>query len=652
MKRAWIGLLATAVFVFPLFSFSEDEQKPKTPASTATEHHEIVVTATRLETPARELGASVVVLTSGDLEKTKKTFVLEALRATCGVSIAQNGGPGASASIFLRGANSEHTLVLLDGIEINDPVNPSRSADLSQFDLTNIERLEIFRGPLSPLYGSDALGGLINLMSKRGSGRPRWTLAASGGSFQTLRGQAGVSGSTGPLDYSFGLSRYRTEGISAAGRRYSGNSESDGYDNLSLSARLGFKLGENIEAAFTARSIQTSTEIDNFGGPGGDDPNNVQDHDSIFLRGEVRGLFFADRWEQRLILAAVESRRDHKNPADPLHPFDSEEGFFKSRLLKLDWQNNLFLHPSDTLTFGLELEKERAESEYRSEGLWGPYESLFPKQSAGTAGIYAQNVLRLADRFFAVAGLRLDHHSRAGRALTFRLSPAVILPQTGTKIRASLGTGFKSPSLYQLYAPATFFGPIGNENLRPERSVGWEAGIEQPFLDGSFRAGITYFENAFRDLIDFDYSRGYLNIGKAGSNGVELEVEWTPGPDLLFSGSFTHLRAQDQISGSRLLRRPEDILTARLDYSFARRWTISFSLSGVGEREDLDYSSWTPQRVRLDPYLLLDGVLSYALRPGLHLYGRLDNIFDAEYETVYGYGTAGFSFQTGIRLDF
>jgi vitamin B12 transporter len=651
MIRCLTFIAALAVLASPIFPLPEDEQKQKKTAPVPAERHEIVVTATRLETPARELASSVTVIPAVDLEKSKGIFVLEAVRGACGVSILQNGGPGAAASVFLRGANSEHTLVLVDGIEINDPVNPSRSADLAHLSLINVERLEIIRGPQSPLYGSDALGGIVNVITAAGAGRPRWTLSSSGGSYGTIAGQAGVSGSTGRIDYSFGLSRYQTDGISAAGRRHAGNSEEDGYDNLTLAARVGLKLQDHLSLTVAARGVQARSEIDNFGGPGGDDPNSVQDYASLFLRGEFRGLFLGNRWEQKLALAVIRSRRDHDNPVDGFHPLESETGLFKGGLVKLDWQNNLFLHPSNTLTLGLDFESERGESEYLSEGPWGPFASVFPQQKAETTGLYVQDVVRLADRFFAAAGLRFDHHSRAGNALTYRIAPAYIFPATQTKIRASLASGFKSPSLYQLYAPSTFYGPIGNSDLRPETSVGWEAGLEQPLSGGRVRASASYFDNRFRDLIDFDISRGYINIGRAESRGVEVELEARPAPPLSFFASLTHLRARDTIAGTSLLRRPKNVCSAGLSYSFLKSLACSLSLNCVGEREDLDYSRSPVQRVALPAYSLLNGVVSWDIRPGIQIFLRLDNILDAEYEMVYGYGTPGFSIRAGFSLN-
>jgi vitamin B12 transporter len=645
-KPVWTAALT--LFAAVLFLYPGEDQK--TEAQKTSEHHEIVVTATRLETPAREIGSSVSIISAFDLSLFKRTFILESLRDVPAVSSSQNGGMGGASSVFVRGANSEHTLVLLDGVELNDPINPSRSADLAHLLLANVERIEVLRGSQSPLYGSDALGGVVNIISKRGEGRPRVILTSSGGSFGTINGQAAVSGAAKSVDYSFGLSRYKTSGISAADSGLAGNSELDGYTNWTLSGRLGIALRKNLELNLIAHSIWAETDIDNFGGPYGDDPNNTQDYRSLYLKGQARGLFLKNRWEQKLAVAVVDSSRSHHNRPDEGHLGEAEEGHFAGRMFTLDWQNNIFLHPAHTMTAGLIYEKEQGESEYLSESLWGPYSSLFPLRKADSIGLYLQDSLRVAGRFFGTAGLRYDRHSRTGDAVTYRLAPAYIIASSQTKIRASLGTGFKSPSLYQLYAPGTVFGPIGNDALRPERSLGWDAGVEQSLFKDKVRAALTYFHNDFENLIDFSTSEGYINIGKAETRGVEVEFELRPWEDLTFSLIYTRLEARDKTHHTRLLRRPEDSLSARLVLSILARWTAAVSFDHVGRREDLNYSVWPALSVTLPAYSLLSTVVSFEASRNLQPFIRLDNLLNARYVQVYGYGSPGFSIQAGVRL--
>ncbi len=646
--RRFVSATAFVLLLASPFLFSEEEKQDK--SQTTPERHEVVVTATRLETPPREVGSAISVISGFDLSRFKQTFVLEALRGAPAVAVTQNGGMGEASSVFLRGANSEHTLVLLDGVELNDPINPSRSADLAHLFLANVDRLEILRGPQGLLYGSDALGGVVNIIPARGSGRPRLTLTSSGGTFGTFTGQASVSGSGRSVDYSVALSRYETGGVSAANSALAGNSERDGYLNWTLSGRVGIVLGKSLEADFTGHAIWAKTDIDNFGGPYGDDPNNTQDYRSYFLKGQVRGLFLENRWEQRLAVAAVDSRRSHRNRPDEFHPQEAEAGQFKGRMITLDWQNNVFLDTAHTLTAGLEYERELGESEYLSEGPWGPYSSLFPRQGAGTVGLYVQDSLRLAGRLFATAGLRVDRHSRTGTAVTYRLAPAYVFKAAQTKLRASFGTGFKSPSLYQLYAPGTTFGPIGNSGLKPERSQGWDAGIEQPLFGGRARAAVTYFHNDFKNLIDFSVLRGYINIGRAETKGIEAEFSARPWQSFSLDLVYSRLEARDETLGTALLRRPKVAISARIACDFLKRWTAAVSFDHVGLRQDVNYNIWPALTLTLPAHSLLHGVVSCDAGGGAQLFVRLDNILDARYEMVYGYGTLGRSVQAGVKL--
>jgi len=640
-------LFVLVLFSFPLCLLPEDGPQQKSPPP---ERHEIVVTATRLETPAREVGSSVSVISGEALERAKREFILEALRESVGVSVTQNGGPGAAASVFIRGANSEHTLVLLDGVPLNDPINPSRSADLAHIYFDNIDRVEILRGPQSPLYGSDALAGVVNIITKRGRGPARWTMGMSGGSYGTYSGQAGLSGSTDRVDYSLGVSGFSTGGISAASTLRAGNSEKDGYRNLTLSGRFGVSLRKGLDLEVVGRAVGAGTDIDNFGGPYGDDPNNRQDYRSLFFKTQVRGLFLKNRWEQKLAVAVTDSRRTHENPVDNLHPLESETGVFQGRLLSADWQNNIYVHASNTITAGLELKQEQGESQYDYAYSGMDFPSAFPRQSAETAGLYAQDSIRLADRFFATAGIRYDHHSQAGDAITYRLAPAFVIRETGTKLRASLATGFKAPSLYQLYAPSTIYGPIGNPSLRPEEVRGWDAGVDQSWGDGLVRTSLTYFRNDYENLIDFTFSRGYINIGRALSRGVEAEAEVRPLQDLSLSVLLTYLDAKDAVTGERLLRRPRNTLSLSAHYDFPGRWSASLSYDYAGDRRDVDYSALSAVPVVLPPYSLLNGVLTYLAGPGIQVFARVDNALNARYEMVSGYGTPGASFQMGVRL--
>lgn len=627
------------------------QQAAQTAAQSSALQHSVVVTATRVETPAREVGSSVTVVAGSEIDRSRQPVLLDALRTVPGLALLQNAGPGSAASVFVRGANSEHVLVLLDGVEVNDPMNPSRSFDLAHMAAGRIDRIEVLRGPQSPLYGSDALGGVINILTRKGEGPARFSVTAQAGSERTAAAGIEAGGSTGGLDYSFGLSRYSTGGVSAASTVYAGNSERDGYRNTTFSGRTGIDLGGGAEAALIVRVVDASSDLDNFGGPGGDDPNSKQAYRSLFIRGQGRALLAESAWEQKIGISYVGARRENENPADATHPDDSESGSFRSSLVKIDWQNNLFLGSDHTLTFGLDLSRETGSSEYTFMSAYGASVSPFAERTADLAGFYLQDRIRIGEAVYAAVGARYDHHSRAGAALTFRIAPAWVIDSAGLKLKASYGTGFKAPSLYQLYAEPTLWGPIGNLDLKSVRCAGWDAGIEKSFGGGVATAGLTYFRNDFRDLIDYDFSRGYVNIGRARTRGVEAAGEIKPGKRLRLKLAYTRLEALDLDSGAPLMRRPNDLVSAAADWAPGDRWDIHLTVVHTGDREDRDYSGFDARNVTLPVYTLANAAISFRVSPGWQAFLRFDNLLNARYEPVFGYGAPGFRLYAGFQLN-
>ncbi len=642
--------LILAFLIYPLFA----EQKPadqKEKKENPPLEHEITVTATRMDTPTREIASSVTVITRGDIERSRKTTVLEILQDVVGITFTQNGPVGATASVHIRGGNAEHTLVMMDGVELNDPITPSRSIDLAHYTLDNVERIEVLRGPQSTLYGSDAISGVINIITRKGEASPTINISSQGGSYGTFSGGATLSGSTENISYSFGTSFLHSAGFSAANESYEGNTEKDGYQNLTFSGRLGFRLSDNLEFDFVVRRIETEIDIDNFGGAYGDDPNNLQTYNSLFLKGQARWLILNNRWEQKLNLSVVDYVRSYENPTDEFHPFDSDQSFYSSRFYKLDWQNNLYLNESNTVTFGVDFQEEHGESEYSSDGLWGPFQSLFPHQKASTTGFYVQDQLRLGGQFYATLGTRLDIHSQFGSSLTFRLAPAYLIENTGTKIKGTIGTGFKSPSLYQLFAPGTLWGPIGNETLEPEKSTGWDFGMEQSFFNKKILFSALYFSNTYINLIDFDFIDGYINIAKAESKGFEFGFKGQITKNISLYTSYTTTNHKDKDTGELLLRRPSSHFKGRINFSFLTKGNIEFSLLSFGGRDDMEFFEFTSERVTMPSYTLFNSTVSYKVLSSTQIFLRLENIFNVDYETVKGYGAPGFSIFGGFRVD-
>jgi len=614
-----------------------------------TNLEEVVVTANRLETATREVGSSITVITAKEIEQRQQKFLLGLLRGVPSIDVVQSGGPGSATSVFMRGASSEHTLVLLDGIELNDPSAPGGGYDLTNLPTDNIERVEILRGPQSTLYGSRAIGGVINIITKRGKGKPTGFLSAQGGSFSTAAEKAGISGGSDLYNYSLGLSRFDTDGISTAARKH-GNSENDGYQNSSVNARLGITPTSNLSVDFIVNYLKAKADLDNNGGTGGDDPNYIQRSDQISFRSQADLDLFENRWEQRLGVSFNDLNRDVNNGTDAAHPSDLSRASYHGQSITLDWQHTLHLHETNSLTFGLERKKENAKSDYYSESVWGTYSSPWDEHSAHTTGYYLQDQVRLWDAWFTTMGVRLDDHSRFGSKATYRFTSAYTVKQTDTTVKGSYGTAFKAPSLYQLFEPT-----YGDMNLRPEENTGWDLGVEQSLFGSTLTVGTTYFHNNFDDLINFDSSLSkYKNIGRAMTQGVELTAALRPMDELTLRAGYTYTRTEDKETGLELLRRPRNKVSFDGDYRFLKNANVNLGMVYVGSRFDnvYDPATFASTRVKMGEYLVVNLAASYDISKSIRIFGRVDNLFDRSYEEVAGYGTAGISAFGGIKVSF
>ena len=610
---------------------------------------EIVVTANRIETALNEVGSSITVINREEIEQRQRPFVLDLLRSIPALDVVQSGGPGGTTSVFIRGAASTHTLVFLDGVRMNDPSAMGTLSDFANLTTDNIERIEVLRGPQSTLYGSDAIGGVINIITRRGEGKAGGFVSAEGGSFGTALEKAAVSGGAGLFRYSLGLSRQDTDGISSAGKEY-GNHEKDGYHATSLSTRLGITPSRALDVDCIIRYLDTRAEMDNGGGAGLDDPNSVARSEQLFVRGQGRLSLFDDFWEQTMGVSFSNLEREYRNNTDTSHPTDMERGNYHGDSLSFDWQHTLRLHRTNTLTLGVETREDKAHSDYYSESMWGPYASVFPKESDRITGYYLQDRISLWDSWFTTLGVRLDDHSRFGTEVTYRFTSSYLIKQTDTRFKGSYGTGFKAPSLYQLYEPT-----YGNQALNPEKSEGWDIGVEQAFLEGRMLLGATWFSNDFEDLIEFDSGTArYRNTARAESYGVEVTAAVTPLEDLTLRAGYTWTKTKDKSTGLELLRRPENKFTLDANYRFLEKGNVNLEIAYQGKRHDnyFDPMTYASTRVDLGGYLLVNLAASYDVTEWLQVYARVNNLFDRKYEEVYGYGTAGIGGYGGVKVSF
>ncbi len=604
----------------------------------------VVVTAHREEIPEEQVGSSVTVITGKDLERSGKVMVLDALRSVPSLEVARNGGPGGTTAVFLRGANSEHTLVLIDGVEANDPISPARGFDFGNLAVNNIDRIEILRGPQSTLYGSDALGGVIHIITKRGGGETTGYLSAEGGSFSSIRETAGVQGGGDRAWYSVAIAHLDTDGISAADER-DGNGEEDGYTNRSLSVRFGYQAEENFGLDLTVTGVDADTDLDNFGGASGDDPNSISAMQQLTLRAKGDLSLMDGGWSQTFAVSLTAFERTSDNPVDADHPMDLDSSRFESRLLKFEWQNRLRLGENHNLVFGLESDKEEGESAYFSDGLFGPFTDIFDRQTARTSGLFFQDRINVSATAVATLGFRVDDHDRFGPEATFRGAFSIKPGDSGTRLKGSYGTGFKAPSLFQLYSS------FGSVHLAPEESTGWDAGIEQRLAGGAVTLGATWFQNDFQNLIQFDEgSFTYGNIARAETRGIEFTVSAEPTHRLDMMLGYTLTETEDQATGEELLRRPGNKISMNVHFQVKDSLGLNLDLVQVGTREDLDFSAFPAFRVELPQYTLLNLAAGWQATRRVRINARIENVLDKEYQEVLGYGAPGRGAYAGFKL--
>jgi vitamin B12 transporter len=652
MKRSIFVLTLQALLWIAIFAIAGAAQdSPDTKASSAGQKKEdrqyqideMVVTATKVETPAKEVGSSITLITRQDIEAQQKTSVLDILRTVPSLDVIQNGGAGKATSIFIRGAKSEHTLVLIDGVEMNDPISTGRAFNFANLTVDNIERIEVLRGPQSTLYGSDAMGGVINIITRTGKGKPNGSLSVEGGSFNSFKEAGSVNGGNKLVRYSFGFSRQDTDGISAA-KDKTGSFEKDGYGNTSFSGKLGVTPIHNFDIDVIYSRSQAKTDLDNTGD---DDPNYTAASTSNFLRTQAKILLFNNIWDQRIGFGLTDIDRIDRNDVDASHPQDSSLSTFNGRMMKFDWQNIFNIHRTNVLTAGLETEEEEGKSNYESDSAYGPYASAFIEKSARTTGFYMQDQIKLWNAWFTTVGFRTDDHSKFGTKATYRIASAFVIEKTGTKFKTSYGTGFKSPSLYQLYSS------YGDETLKPEESIGWDAGIEQSLASEKLTADFTYFSNDYENLVDYNSATfRYSNIAKAKTHGIELSASVHATTALVFRGSYTYTKTEDKATGLELLRRPKNKVGFDTNYRFGENGDINFNLIYVGTRADIDYSSYPAAQVKMPGHAVANLAASYNLTKSFQIFGRVDNLFNADYEEIIGYGTPGASAFGGIKVSF
>ncbi|MFN0023817.1 MAG: TonB-dependent receptor plug domain-containing protein [Parvularculaceae bacterium] len=583
---------------------------------------DIVVSATRVARPAGETGSSVTVIDAEDLAQRQYAFVADALRDSAGVTLARNGAGGGFASARLRGSASGQTLVVIDGVVVNDPAAPQGGFNFANLDLVDIDRIEILRGPQSILYGADAIGGVISITTTGAGGAP---LAAfiEGGSFGTVRGGATAAIGDEAAFVRASVSGIRTDGVSRA----DGGLEPDGFRSTAGSLRGGLDLGDIWSVAATARYSQSHADIDGFPPPffSLDDTAETEDTTDYSFSGVLKhddnrgykGLNGA----LTLGYAAI----DRRNEDQGTETFAAE-----GDRLTADYVASIPLAERLRLVGGAEIERVSVD-----------VSGVDERATSGAA--FALLEAEPIDGLVISAGGRRDEFSNFDGATTARVAAA----WSGFDdwiLRASWGEGFRAPTLFELNFDQ--FGITPNPNLRPERSTGIDFGIERSFGgtgDPWLTARATVFRTLVRDQIDFDFTgNGYFNIDRARSRGVEMEVDWRPLESVSASLAYTLTDAVDLGTDADQLRIPRHKGTAVVAWAPSRRLDLSASIIVNGREADFPNGN--------DAFARLDLRGAYALSGAIQIYGRIENATGTDYQDVSGYGEPGRAAFGGLRV--
>ena len=579
---------------------------------------EIIVTSSRLNQTQAEVGSSISVITADNMETLGFDFVVDAIASAPGVTVNQNGSFGGQSSVRIRGAASEQTLVLIDGVTVNDPSSPGGGLDFARLDTDSIEKIEILKGPQSTLWGSDAIGGVVSIITKRPEQGFGANAFAEYGSFNTIRGGASVNGGSAKGDFRLAVSAIDTDGISKADE-INGNTEDDGYKSYTVSGRGGINLPIDGRIDVTARYTDATTEFDSFvfGNQG-----NVGDGDEMTESKEFAGNIsltvptFEGRLENHLLLGYSDIDRQNFSGGAP--SFGAKGDRMTAR-----YQGTLNINANNTLAFGAEHEESSADdAETSINSLFGLYE------------------FKPIDDLTLTGGIRFDDHERFGSETTGRVA-AAYSPTDILTLRASWGQGFKAPTIFQ----TTFFccgATQANANLQAERSDAYDVGVELSTPDGRGQVGVTYFTQDVENLITFSFADGgYSNIVGADTKGVEVFASYQILDWVGIGATYAYLDAVDN-AGNTLIRVPEH--SGDVTVSFDPDGPLSGAVLVRYNGEEVDGGTV------LDDWIRIDLNAAYAFNDSVEFYGRIENLFDEQYQQVIGYGTPGTSGSVGVRL--
>ncbi|MFW2828611.1 TonB-dependent receptor plug domain-containing protein [Sphingomonas sp. ID0503] len=602
------------------------------PAFAQSSDDDIVVTATGIAQSIDEVGQAITVLDANTINTRQNINVADLLLTTPGVRFNRSGSNGA-VGLSLRGAEVTQTLVLIDGVKVNDPSGIGDQFDFGNLLIGNLRRVEVLRGSNSLPYGSQAIGGVVNVMTAT---PPTDGLAADAsaeyGYSDTVNAKADVSGGSGIVSGGAGIAYFDTDGISTASSRR-GATEKDGYKNITANARLKVAFTQDLSLDLRGYYIHGDLDYDSFfGAPA--DSTDVSKSDQYVGYAGINAAFLDGRFSNRLAVTYYKQNRDYYSVRGTAADYG-----YKGENVRFEYQG--VFQPIDRakLIFGYEHEKP----EYDFFGFGST-----ASESADLDSVYGLAVVEPLDGLSITGGARYTDHSQFGGKTTLGAN-ANYTPNGGdTNLRVAYGEGFKAPSLYQLYDSFS-----GNPDLVPEKSKSYDVGFDQSALEGRATLSVTAFRRVTRDQINYDVTLppfgGYNNIEKTKTKGVEAAVALRPVDALTVTTSYSYINARDRSPGAnygnRLARRAANVLSVSADYDW------SFGLKTGGTVTMVSDSFNDPANTReLDGYALVALRASLPVGEHLELYGRVENLADAHYETVYGYGSYGRSAYAGVRV--
>lgn len=662
----WIFSVLVLIFFFPSVTTAAESPAEESGSSQAEEQASqedrapvyqldpMVVTATKTPVPLSHLTSAVEVITEQDFQRRRDRTLVDALGLSQGLATFSSGGPGTNNTVRIRGGSSEQTLVLIDGAIVNS--STLGSFNFGTLTTDNIESVTVLRGAQSMLWGSDATSGVVDIRTKRGKGTPTARIFSEYGSFNSIREGGSLAGQLGPLDLSATLSRWDMTKFSSINYRR-GASERDAFRNWQASSLLGVNMPWQGRFEFAFRWIDNDIDLDNastFGGPF--DVFKAKSTSRQYIYSGSYHQPMTDWWDQKITLSHARETlitQAGTNQRSITTGLESTPGAFnnsdiRTKSNRIEWQSNFQIGKPLVLTVGYQFREQLGENK-----------GTFSEKTLSSHAGFAQLQLNLFDRFFATGGFRQDSFNSFGDATTYRVTGGYFIEETGTKLRTSYATGFRAPSINEL-----FFPNFGNPNLKAEKSQSFDIGIDQQFWDKRVTVSAGYFWNRFRQLIvtAFDpvgctpftpFGFCAQNIGSAKSQGWEANArlvlaEGFPFLKLLdFQGQYTYTITRDLETAARLPRWPVHQGSLVLTYQPITPLSFTATFRYVGSRFNT-----TGNQQSLPDFYVMNFSASYDLTPSMQGYVRVENILDRQYEEVLFFGTPVRSVFGGIRVTF